>query len=101
MSKVFSVRLPDGEAARVEEISAARSIKPTAWLKEAVASYLDDHERGLPDAPASEPARIGRPPKSASQTTPGRVTAGDDAALERERLAILAQARASVVRRGS
>jgi hypothetical protein len=91
MSKVFSVRLPDGEAARVEEISAARSIKPTAWLKEAVASYLDDHERGLPDAPAVKPARTDRPPRAASSTAARGVRV--DSVSQAHRWALERQAR--------
>jgi hypothetical protein len=65
VSKVLSVRVSDEVAQRVEEIAAAQGAKASAWLKEAVVSYLDDHGRGLPDRPAvarsvapSEPVRV-------------------------------------------
>jgi predicted DNA-binding protein len=68
-SKVFSVRLAADLADRVEEIAQRLGCRPPSVVKAAVESYLDDCDRGLP-ASVPEPARIGRPPKSASSTAP-------------------------------
>ena len=70
-SKVFSVRLPIEQAARVEEIAERLGARPPSVLKAAVESYLDECERGLPESlPAPRPT--GRP-RNASQTAAGGV----------------------------
>jgi hypothetical protein len=109
VSKVFSVRLPDEVAAAFEGRAAERSVKPTSLLREVVVGWLGDapepvavrevledvkgaaYEGKVRQMRADEERRSG----SVSAKTPE-----EHAALERERLDLLAQARATVVRRG-